>query len=79
MFLKMFLKNINFYSEARLHLTKYCFKAIQSIVFWLPLYVSRILRVLENVSNENEENCNYLISHRIENQVSFFFIPRFLF
>jgi hypothetical protein len=25
---------------------------------------ARILRVLENVSNENEENCNYLLSYR---------------
>ena len=29
---------------------------------------SRILRVLENVSNENEENVNFLLSYTIDNQ-----------
>jgi len=47
---------------------------IKTITSWTDILTDklkktdRILRVLENVSNENEENVNFLLSYTIDNQ-----------
>ena len=33
--------------------------------------------MLENVSNENEENCNYLIQYKIDNKVGIVYSKNF--
>ena len=47
--------------------------SVEEITMWTePLHTKvkkadRVLKVLENVTHENEENCNYLLKYRGDN------------